>query len=505
MKNVLENFTPERLFRFFGEISDIPRGSGNEKRIADYIERFATDRGLYSRRDEFNNVFVRKPASVGRENEKSVLFQAHTDMVCVARDGREIDFLSEPIELMTDGRYVFANGTSLGADDGAGVAVMLTLIDDTETSMPETEYLFTSSEETGMDGAEGFDYTEIHSERIINLDSEEEFNACIGCAGGIHAKVALAAERVKAEGKICEITLGGLAGGHSGVDADKGRQSAIKLMALVLDRFYAIYPFHIVTLCGGERDNVIPSGATAVLSFQDNVEMKKAKAVLPEIKKEIVSTLAKEDRRGFFIKFLTVGNTEDSSENTVSDERFGEITALGMLSLKSTSALISALILSPQGVTDRHTGKVAGVSGSVNLGTVKAIGDKTELQYLIRSGNPVLSERTLCAVKRLSHICGGATEIMGRYPGWDSKEGEALQGAYARAVKELFGRDVTFSRVHAGLECGIISERLKALGKETEIISIGPNNEGIHSPSERLEIESFKRFYETVRRMLAVM
>ena len=502
MKNVLKNLAPERLFGFFEEISAIPRGSGNEKGIADYVERFAKDRGLYCKRDGYNNVFVRKPASKGRENEKSVLLDAHTDMVCVAKEGKTVDFLNEPIELMTDGRYIFANGTSLGADDGVGVAVMLALIDDSEISLPETEYLFTSSEETGMDGAEGFDYSEVRSERVINLDSEEEFNACIGCAGGMHVKAVLPAERVKTEGKLCEITISGLAGGHSGVDVDKGRQNAIKLLALVLDRFYEIYPFHVVSLSGGERDNVIPSSASAIVSFADNVEAKKAKTALADVKKDITATLSKDDRRGFNIKFYTVGNTSDRSENTVSDERFDGIVGLGMLSLKSTSTLISALILSPQGVTDRYSGKVSGVAGSVNLGIVSVSGESSELHYLIRSGNPVYSERTHRAIKRLAHVCGGRLELVGSYPGWDSKDGEPLQGVYATALKELFGREAVFSRVHAGLECGIISEKLKACGLTPEIISIGPNNESIHSPSERIEIESFRRFYEIVKRML---
>ncbi len=502
MKNIFKNYSPEKLFSFFEEISEIPRGSGNEKGIADYLERFAAERGLYCKRDTFNNVFIRKKASLGMEKCPSVLFQAHTDMVFVAKDGEKYDFLNTPPELMTDGKYIFAGETSLGADDGAGVAVMLALIDDDTLSAPETEYLFTSSEETGMDGANGFDYSEVRAELVINLDSEEEFNACIGCAGGIHARTVIPVERVKTEGKICLIEISGLASGHSGIDADKGRRSAIKLLALVLNRIYGGYPFHIVSFSGGTRDNVIPSAAGAVIAFSDNTEAKKAKAVISEIKKELLGVLSKEDRRGFSVKFSSIGNTSCAEENTVSETEFNEITAGGMLSLKSTSVLISALMLSPQGVTDRYTGKSADVAGSVNLGTSETKEKTVTLNHLIRSANPFFSEKTLSEIKRLSHLCGGTTETVSRYPGWDSKEGEPLQRLYADAVRELYGKEAVFSRIHAGLECGIIYEKLRERGLNPEIISIGPDIEAIHTTAERLSVESFARFYETVKRII---
>ncbi len=537
MKNILKNCSPEKLFAFFEEISSIPRGSGNEKEIADYLERFAADRGLYCKRDDLNNVFIRKKAAPCQESRPAVLFQAHTDMVFVARDGARHDFLTVPPELMTDGKYIFAKDTSLGADDGVGVAVMLTLIDDDTLLAPETEYLFTSCEETGMDGARGFDYSEVRAGLVINLDSEEEFNACIGCAGGIHAKTLIPAESVKTEGKICAIEIGGLASGHSGIDADKGRRSAIKLLALLLNRLYKGYPFHIVSLRGGTKDNVIPGAAKAVIAFADNAEAKKAKAAVSEIKKELTRVLSKEDRRAFYVKLTSIGNTASAEENAEEPDELHKTMLGGMLSLKSTSALISALMLSPQGVTDRYMGKSFGVAGSVNLGTVRikeraekgettnesacsaggfsvskteglrsdrssALGKAIELNYLIRSGSPFFSEKTLEEIERLSHLCGGTTGVVSRYPGWDSKEGERLQALYADAVRELYGREAVFSRVHAGLECGIIYENLRKRGIIPEIISIGPDTENIHTVDERLSIESFARFYETVKTVL---
>lgn len=500
MKNILNGCEPSRLFRIFEEISDIPRGSGNEKGIADYLERFAKERGIYCKRDAFNNVFMRKTAARGLAGKPSVLFQAHTDMVCVAREGVSHDFLSTPPSLMTDGKYIFADGTSLGADDGAGVAVMLALIDDGELIAPETEYLFTSSEETGMDGAFGFDCSEVRSELVVNLDSEEEFNACIGSAGGIHAEITVPSERVKAEGKIYRIALSGLAGGHSGTDIDLCRRSAVKLLALILGRLYKLYPFHIIELYGGGRDNVIPSAAEAVIAFVDGTEAKRAKNALTEIKKEIFSVLVKEDKRGFSLRSASLANTEASEENTVSDAELLKITENGMLSLKSTSRLISLLALFPQGVTDRYTD--GGIAGSVNLGSVKTGAESTEMHCLIRSGEPFFSEKTLLEIERLAHLCGGKAEVSGRYPGWESKRGERLQEIYADAIRELYGKEAVFSRVHAGLECGIIYEKLSSRGLKPQVISIGANNLFIHTPNEKMEIASFARLYETVKRMI---
>ena len=503
MKNIFKDYVA--VFRFFEEISDIPRGSGNEKGIADYIEKFANTRGHYCKRDALNNVFVRKKASMGMENAPSVLFQAHTDMVCVARADKRIDFLNEPIELLTDGKFIFADGTSLGADDGVGVALMLALIDEEELDAPETEYLFTVSEETGMDGANGFDYSEIHSHLIINLDSSEEFVAYVGCAGGVRADAVIPVERVKAEGKICEIEISGLASGHSGTEIDKNRKSATKLLAFALNRIYKGYPFHIVELSGGTKENVIPISAKARLAFADNFEAKKAKATLSEVKKELLGVLSKEDRKKFAVKFSSVGNTQDTSENTVSQNEWEKIINGGMLSLKSSSTLISMLMLSPQGVTDRYSGKKdlpGEVAGSVNLGTMKTEENEAVLSYLIRSANPFYSNKTFEEIERLSHICGGTVTARERYPGWDAREGESLQLLYANVCAELYGKKAELLRVHAGLECGIISEGLRLCGITPEIISIGPNNYDIHTVSEKVEIESLERLYEIIKMML---
>ncbi len=469
-------------FEYFKQISKIPRGSGNEKGIADFIEKFAKDRGLYCTRDSVNNVFVRRCASVGCEGLAPVLLQAHTDMVCEKAEGKEFDFLTQPIELVIKGDRVTSNGTTLGADDGAGVSVMLDILADETLKTREIECLFTSSEETGMEGAFGFDYSQIHSELMINLDSEEELNACIGCAGGLRVNLEIPVERVKASGDVYKIAVTGLAGGHSGTEIDRGRRSALKIMGEILNRVYEAFPFHISEFKGDGRDNVIPFTCSAGIIFYDNSDVKLAKAMISDITKEIKSTLCRDDK-GFK---LEVKKTSPADS---------------MLSLKSTSALISALMLAPQGVTDRNSEKNIALA-SVNMGSFYLDGECVKMGFLIRSGNEIYCARTAEIIKRLAHILGGSAILGSSYPGWDFRNGGKMQNAYKSACLKIFGKEPIFTVIHAGLECGIISHELRKYGKNPDIVSIGPDMNGIHTPEESMSISSLSRMGEVVREIL---
>ncbi len=471
-----------REFEYFKEISRIPRPSGSEERIAEYIENFAKERGFYCVRDRVNNVFVRREASKGYEGLPSVLLQAHTDMVCEKLESKEIDFKTEPIELIIKGDKVTANGTTLGADDGAGVAVMLDILADESLKSREIECLFTSSEETGMEGAFGFDYSQIRSSFMINLDSEEELNACIGCAGGLRCNAEIPVERVKFSGEAYKISISGLAGGHSGTEIDRGRASALKLMGGALSRLYELYPFHIAEFSGDGRDNVIPFSCDADIVFYNSSDAKSAKAFISDITKEIKSTLCREDK-GFK---LTFKKSEPSDS---------------MLTLRATSALISALVLAPQGVTDRASEKNIALA-SVNMGSFWLDGENIKMGFLIRSGNEVYCNRTAEVVKRLAHVLGGKAELGGSYPGWDFRNGGVMQDAYKSACLKIFGKEPIFTVIHAGLECGIISHELRRYGKDPDIISIGPDVRDIHTPEESMGIASLTRMGEIVREIL---
>ncbi len=469
-------------FDYFKQISAIPHPSGSEQQLARFLCDFAKEHGLYYTMDETNNVFIRRPAAKGFEQLPPVLLQAHTDMVCEKTAGSDFDFLTQPIELVIKGDKVTANGTTLGADDGAGVAVMLEILADEGLQTREIECLFTSSEETGMEGAFGFDFSQVASSLMINLDSEEELNACIGCAGGMRSYVKIPLERVRFSGKAYKISVSGLAGGHSGTEIDRGRRSAVKIMGEVLDRLYESYPLHIASFNGEGRDNVIPFSCDAVVSFYNDSDIKSAKALIPDLAKEIKSTLCRDDK-GFK---LTVKSAEPSD---------------GMLSLKSSSKLISAIMLAPQGVTDRETEKGI-VLASVNMGSFALNGEMLEMGFLIRSGNEIYCKRTANVIRRMAHVLGGVSEAGGSYPGWDFRNGGALQEAYKSACLKIFGKEPIFTVIHAGLECGIISHELRRYGKDPDIISIGPDVRDIHTPEESLGIASLGRMAEIVREML---
>ena len=536
-------------FEFFKEISKIPRPSGSEGKIADYLCDFAQKRGLFCLRDKFNNVFIRRPASPDKRDREPVLLQAHTDMVCEAAPGIEHDFTKDGLDLKTENGRVYAEGTTLGGDDGAGVAVMLDILADKKLNVGEIECLFTASEETGMEGVFGFDFSVVHSRRVINLDSEEEGCACIGCAGGRRVNVSVPVERIRIDGgnsgsscsscssgnnaRLFRLTVSGLAGGHSGTDIHLGRESAVKILGQLLDRIYARYPFNIISLNGGGRDNVIPFSAEAVVVFYDDADVKNAKNEVTSFRKEIYGILCDDDRRAFALDIKRV-NTSSSETSDTSNAPGTPGTSVKsgpyeMLTLKSTSAVISALLLSPQGVTSRIPGGDI-VLASVNLGSVE-LDSSLKLGYLIRSDNALRGEMTARVLGRLARVLGGSAETESSYPGWDFRRGTPLQEAYVRACEKVFsspGVDADtsgesaglgtvagagagklkpeFTVIHAGLECGVISARLRELGcgsgLEPDIISIGPDVTGIHTPKESMDIDSLARMGEIVRYMI---
>ncbi len=475
--------------KYFSEISKIPRASGNEGAIADHICGFAKERGLFCVKDEHNNVFVRKSASAGFEDRAPILLQAHTDMVCEKTADSEHDFSRDPIiPIISNGR-VHADKTTLGADDGAGVAVMLRLMDDKEP-MGETEYLFTASEETGMDGAFGFDYSLVHSDKVINLDSEEELNACIGCAGNITEAIEIPIKSAPADGVFARLEVFGLSGGHSGTEIDRGRASAIKILGQVLDAIYEDMPFGMLCLTGGGRDNVIPFSASAAVCLYGKNELEQAKERVNAAKKELLFGMTKEDKARFGIRLVKVKESERAE------------LPKKMLTFKSTSAVISAILLSPQGVIDRYPDG-GEVMTSVNLGKACIEDGKAVFRYLIRSARDARMMSVKAQIDRLAHMLGGKGYTVSRCTGWDGVRGSELQEAYGRACGAVFRKAPVYTVIHAGLECGIISAGLSRCGKNADIISIGPDVRDIHSPKESMGIESLDRLYKTVKMMIS--
>ena len=473
---------------FFKRISAIPRGSGNEKAIADYIEGVARDNGLFCLRDEFDNVFVRKDASIALEGSAPMLFTAHTDMICEKLPSSTHDFTKDGIELIEKNGILSANGTTLGADDGAGVAIMLSLMTDGSLIAPVTEYLFTSAEETGMDGANGFDYSAVLSEKIINLDAGAENGACISCASGYKYALGLPLDRIPKCGKAVKLSVCGLAGGHSGVEIDSGKQSAVKLLGILLDRIYSVYPFHIVDLKCDGKTNVIAPSAEATVIFYGACDEKLAKETAAEFEKEYRPSLITQDAKKFRVTYKKL--------NVAENEALPD-----MLTLKSSSAVISTLVLCPQGVINRFPDNRC-VEASVNLGIIEAEKDVMHFYFLARSASKRSDKMMAAMLERLANALGGSLLLESHHGCWEYKLGTPLQNAYAEAYGQLFGGTPSFSSTHAGLECGTFYERLEALGKSPDIIAIGPNMRDIHTPKESLEIASLDRIYRLIKILL---
>ena len=269
MEYIIQGRKPERFFRYFEEISAIPRESYHEEKIADYLVNFAKERNLEWYRDDTNNVFIKAPATAGMENKAPVLLQGHTDMVCEKNSGVEHDFSKDPLKLYLDGDLLRARGTTLGADDGCAVAMMLTLLDGELAAHPPIECLFTAAEETGMDGAKNFDYSLISARRMINLDIDSLGNIFCGCAGGVRSDLTLAYTGVDFAGDALSVKLTGLVGGHSGSDINKGRANANKLMGRLLASLLSKTDARLVSVNGGSKENAIPRECEAIVAVSD--------------------------------------------------------------------------------------------------------------------------------------------------------------------------------------------------------------------------------------------
>ena len=267
---IKEHPDAQRVFDFFEKISKIPRASQNSDKIANYLVEFAKSRGLYYKRDQSNNVIIRKPATIGYESLPTVIFQSHTDIVADKVQGKDFNFETDGLEIFREGDFLRANGTTLGADDGIGVAYALAVLDSTDLSHPEFEALFTSDEEIGLVGAAALDTSELHGKILINMDSDEEGVFTVGCAGGERLDITLPYEKSESVLSAVKIKLSGLAGGHSGVEIDKGRENAIKALANVLTKCTDIM---ICDFCGGSADNAIPHSAECTLYTKNKKQL----------------------------------------------------------------------------------------------------------------------------------------------------------------------------------------------------------------------------------------
>lgn len=475
-QKVTLGYNPALALAYFEELCAIPHGSGNEEAVARYIENFARERGLFCIRDEKNNVFIRKPATEGYENMPAYLLQGHTDMVCAKTTESEHDFERDALDIYVEDGWLRARGTTLGGDDGIAVAFMLALLDGAAHGHPTLECLFTVEEETGLGGAEAFDYSVVTARRMINLDSESESEVCAGCAGGVRSKISFVPTVEESSADVITLALDGLFGGHSGVEINCGRANAIVLVVNILREIAKEQGLSLISLVGGEKDNAIPRMCRAEFAVEDAA---RAVAVIEKCDARIREGLCEADA-GMTLSARVHADVESVRTLAESDKLLEVLGSLevGVLAM---SAHLEGL-----------------VEFSRNLGVIDVSEGGAYITYSSRSGKEEQIDSSIAQVDAAVSELGAQVRHTGRYPGWDFLPESDLRDAYVAKYGELMGKDVQTVVIHAGLECGIIKSRIP----DMDIISIGPNMRNIHTPDEALSLDSCGRLFEVLRAVI---
>lgn len=480
----MSNYKPDNsaILRFFSEISTIPRASSREGAIADYLVEFAQQRGLWHHRDGIHNVVIKKPGSPGAEGLPPVMLQGHTDMVCEKNMDTEHDFDNQGIKLIWEGNFLHADGTTLGADDGVAVAYMLALLDDTDAVHPPLECVFTVQEEVGLKGAEKLDPAVLEARTLINLDGSPFGTAVVSCAGGLRAVLTKSIKPAAHPLALpLRISVRGLEGGHSGIDIHKGRGNSIKILGRLLLKLLINFPvMEIGRISGGAKDNAIPRESDALVFFMSERELADAQQMLSELELQIREELRETDQSFR----LEVSRTENRN-----------LTSIGR---GATDSLIRMLALAPDGVLSRSSRAGGFVVSSINLGVIKNDSERIDISFSLRSSEPSLQERTKELLTALADSFGFTVEFSSPYPGWRYAEVSPIRDTFVSAFRDLFGRDLEVLAIHAGLECGLFSEKLPGL----DAISLGPTIHDFHTPQEKLDIVTFEQTYSLLREVL---
>jgi len=479
MMPALLNLEPEPVWKHFDRLAAIPRASTKEAAARDYVLTLAAQLGLESVVDDAGNVVIRKPARPGREGAPMALLQGHLDMVCEKNEGTVHNFDSDPIKVIRDGDWLKAEGTTLGSDNGVGVAAALAVMESKDIAHGPLEFVFTIDEETGLTGAAAFPGGLLKSKYFLNLDNEEKGTICIGCSGGIKTiarrKVQL---RPAGTGSAWRIKVSGLKGGHSGVDIHQGRGNALRIMGGVLQVLLDRLPIEIAEINGGSAQNAIPREAAAVVLVEPSREK--------ELEALVATTQSgcKTDLGGF----------DSGLQITVEKaERPGKV--LDGTDAKQTVALLASL---HHGVLAMSPDVAGLVQTSTNLATVSTKGDLVEI---VTSQRSAIESSMLAAARMVATVCGLAgfeVEHSGKYPGWKPEPNSEIVRKLQDVHKKLFGEPAKLIAMHAGLECGVIGEKYPGM----EMASFGPTIESPHSPNERVQISSVESFWKYLKLVL---
>ena len=476
----LSGIAPADVFGYFEKICSIPHGSQNTKQISDYLVSFAKEQGIAYRQDALNNIVMFQEGTCGYEDHPPVILQGHMDMVCDKDPDCTIDMDTQGLDVTHDGEYVFAKGTTLGGDNGIAVAYMLALLADKTIPHPPLEIIITVDEEIGMEGAAGVDLSDFKGRTMVNLDSEDEGVFTVACAGGARATVYLPAKRRVVYGPCVRLSVEGLQGGHSGVEIHKNRANAMKAMGNLLLRIERHMPFSIVSIRGGSKDNAIPQNCyvDAVLLGND-----------PEKINDIAKQLQDELRDYYDEPDLVIyGDNLDSLGGHA-------------LSVDDTKTLIALLINIPTGVRKWLDEEAGMVQTSLNLGVIKMDDDGVKLTYSVRSCINQEKRDVLDMLKNAAQKYGAEYSEGGDYPAWEYREHSPLRDTMVKLFAKLYGKEPEVVAIHAGLECGLLSEKLPGL----DCVSIGPDMQDIHTSRERLSIASTARTWEFLKEILKAL
>jgi len=482
MAVAFDSIEPNNLWKHFAELLKIPHCSGNEKALGDYIIAFAESKGLEWKRDDVGNVVVSKPGSSGQEDVEGVILQGHLDMVCEKNSDVSHDFSKDPINTKMDGEYIKAEGTTLGADNGVGVCAGLAVLEDENLVHPPLECLFTVDEETGLTGATKIQPGFLKGKKLLNLDSEDEGEFTIGCAGGADTKISLPLKKENSSrGEVYTFKLSGFRGGHSGIDINQGRGNAIKLLARILWQVSSKgVPFGLVSIEGGNLRNAIPREAWASVILEPS-----GKDRFAETSREAFENIREE--------YAPI-----EKEANFSFEKTDE-TATMALTQDSRNKLIDLLFTLPHGVISMHPEMEGLVETSTNLAVVRTHESNAEIVCSTRSSIASALQATRDVLVAIGSLVGADVILEEGYPGWTPNLQSPLLQTMKEIYKKTFQKEAHVAAVHAGLECGIIGEKFPGM----DMISFGPTIEHPHSPDERVHVGSVEKFWTFLKNVLA--
>ena len=480
MSKAIEGLKPELVWKYFAEIAKIPHGSKNETAIATYVLNTAKQLGLTGKQDSFGNVAVLKPASKGKENAPTVILQGHLDMVCEKNKDKVHDFEKDPIELVREGNVLRANGTTLGADNGIGVAISMAIMEDKSLAHGPLEFLFTIDEETGLTGAQNLKGDFLTGKTLINLDSEEEGALYVGCSGGKDSigTFSIQWETPPANYSALQVSISGLRGGHSGLDIHTGRGNAIKLLNRVLWNLNNTLDLRLAKFDAGNKRNAIPREGDAVIY----------------IPKDKVADVIKSAQN-----FDAIFKSEFSVVDKGVTVKATEVTGPGKVLSKSVSdRLMNLLYALPHGVIAMSQDIPGLVETSTNLAIINISDEAITISTSQRSSVESDKANIVGQVRSTFLLAGAKVQHSDGYPGWKPNLNSKILNVSKASYKNLYGSEPHVKAIHAGLECGIIGEKFPGM----DMISMGPTLEAVHSPDEKIYIDTVEKFWKYLLEIL---